>query len=130
MKSYKELSQQLLFVYEEYDSLIDNPINRTKHPVFVNPTRNEIRELSRETNNARFIAHNNKLYVFNGSVLHAHAIKQLKLPINSEPHISQAFLGIAKPNANGTLTFTDTNQKNIDTKTINDKYQYINKYFN
>lgn len=124
------LNEQLLFVYEEYDSLINNPINRTKHPVFVNPTKDEIRELSQGTNNARFIAHNNKFYLFNGSVLHAHAIKQLNLPIGSEPHISQAFLGIAKPNANGTLTFSDTNQKNIDPNIIKDKYQYINKYFN
>jgi len=124
------LNTKELFVYEEYESLVDNNFNKTKHPVFVNPNKDEIREYSKTTNNVRFIAHNNKFYIFHGSVLHAHAIKQLGLPITSEPHITHAFLGIAKPNNNGTLSFSDSNQKNIDPNVVKTKYQYINKYFN
>lgn len=99
---------------EEYDSLLTNPLNKKTFAVFKNPDKSEIRELSQSTNNVRFIHHKGDLHVWDGSVLHAHAIKHLGLPLTSNPPINHAFLGVAKPNFDGTLSFKETNQ-NIPT---------------
>lgn len=115
---------------EDYHSLVTNPLNKQKRTVFVNPTKDEIRELAKETNSIRFIAYQNVLYIWNGDMLHADMIKQLKLPFTSDPPIATAFLGIAKPLAKGSLQYKDSNQlKSADAAKIAKLYGWIDKWF-
>lgn len=117
-------------VREEYHSLIKNPLNKKIHTVYIDPTKDEVRELSKETNVARFIAHDGHLYLFHGGLLHADAINHLKLPISDKPTVEKAFLGIAKPNANGKLQYTDSNQlKPTDIGKIPRYHPYISRFF-
>ena len=116
-------------VEEDYDSLMTNPLNKEKYPVFVDPTKDEIKELSKDTNNVRFISHNGKMFLFHDGILHAHAIKHLGLPISNAPPIHQAFLGIAKPNADGTLSYSGTNQVITRPNALNQYHRHILKYF-
>lgn len=81
-----------------------------QYDVYLNPTKNELKELSRDNNLVRFIAYNGDFYVFSASYLHRDAIQHLKLPFNHKPDISTAFLGIAKLSVTGNLTFHDSNQ--------------------
>lgn len=119
-----------LVIDEEYDSLVTNPLNtKQKFPVFVNPEKSEIQELAKSTNSVRFLAHKGKLHVWDASVLHAHAIKHLGLSITSTPPISHAFLGIAKPNYDGTLSFKETNQKIPTSDSIQKHHSEILHYF-
>ena len=58
-----------LVTNEEYHSLVGSTLNKNKYPIFVNPTRSEIRELAQESNLIRFIAYKNDFYVFNAALL-------------------------------------------------------------
>lgn len=120
-----------MIVKEEYHSLVKNPLNKKIHTVYVDPTKDEIRELAKETNVARFISHDNHLYLFHGELLHSDAINHLKLPIYvDKPPIEKAFLGIAKPNANGKLQYTDSNQlKQTDIGKVPKFHPHLGKYF-
>jgi hypothetical protein len=95
---------------EEYHSLAKSGVNKKAYPIFINPTRSEVKELAKENNIVRFISHKGDLYAFSGELLHAHAIKHLELPVSNDPPIKDAFLGIAKASANGSMEFYDTNQ--------------------
>ena len=117
------------FIQEEYHSLFKNPINGKTHTIFVNPNKDEVRELSRETNNVRFISHNKKMYVFNGENLHAHVKDHLGLGVSNDPPIEKAFFGVAKPNADGTLSYSDSNQNIKDPNKIVQHHQHILRYF-
>jgi hypothetical protein len=118
-----------LVTTEEYDSLVKSPLDKRHYPIFVNPTRSEIKELAKETNLVRFIAHNGLFYLFNGALLHAYVIKHLELPISPEPTIEVAFLGIAKASPAGTLEYYDSNQlKPKDVHKVPQLYPYIEKY--
>jgi hypothetical protein len=125
MKSFEK------FYTEEYHSIATNPLNKQKRTVFINPSKDEIRELSKETNNVRFIAHKGNTYVFHGDFLHSDMIKHLGLPLESNPPINKAFLGVAKPLANGKLQFTETNQKipanSVDL--VEKLYKHLYNYF-
>ena len=118
---------------EEYHSLVKNPLNKKIHSIFIDPTKQEIKELSKEMNVARFISFDNHFYLFDGSLLHSDAINHLKLPIYTDnPSIKKVFLGICKPNTNGTLTYLDSNQIKPTTETlekINIFHSHIDKYF-
>lgn len=117
------------FLKEEYHSLFKNPISGKFHTIFVNPNKDEIRELSRETNNARFISHNKKLYVFHGENLHAHVKDHLGLGVSNDPPVEKAFFGIAKPNSDGTLSYSDSNQTIRDPAKIAQHHGHIFRYF-
>lgn len=106
---------------EEYDSLMTNPLNKKSFPVFKNPEKSEIQELSKSTNAVRFLSHGGHMYAWDASVLHAHAIKHLGLPVTSNSPVNHVFMGVAKPNYDGSLSFKETNQ-NI--KSPNDIKQY------
>ena len=104
------LTKLKLPVTEEYHSLVGTGLNKKTYTIFIDPTKDEIKELARESNSARFIVFQNHLYIFSAEVLHSFAIKHLGFPISNDPPVKYAFLGIAKPNLNGTLVFTDSNQ--------------------
>lgn len=99
-----------IMINEDYHSLVSSPINRKKYPIFINPSRSEINELSEDTNLIRFIIYQGNFYAFSGALLHATAIKHLELPISNDPPISEAFLGIAKAVPGGKLQYYDSNQ--------------------
>jgi hypothetical protein len=117
------------FIKEEYHSLMKNPITGKHHTVFVNPNAGEIRELAKETNNVRFISHNRNFYLFHGENLHAHVKTHLGLNLTNDPPIEKAFFGIAKPNADGTLSYSDSNQTIKDPAKIVQHHGHIFKYF-
>jgi hypothetical protein len=123
------MKQFTQFVREEYHSMFKNPISGKHHTIFVNPNKDDIRELSKETNNVRFISHNRNMYVFNGENLHAHVKDHLKLGLTNDPPIEKAFFGIAKPNADGTLNYSDSNQTIRDPNKIAQHHSHIFKYF-
>ena len=114
---------------EEYHSLVKSPLNKNIYPIFVNPTRSEIRELAQESNLVRFIAYRENFYVFNAALLHAFVIEHLKLPISKTPTIKDAFLGIAKASYNGTLKYYDSNQLTArDVDKVPTLYPYLTKW--
>lgn len=114
---------------EEYHSLMNSPIDKRKYPIFKNPDKSEIKELAKDTNLVRFISHKGDFYVFNGSLLHSHAIKHIGLPISDDPPIKDAFLGIAKASTNGKMEFYDSNQKDAkNPKDVMKYHEHIMKY--
>jgi hypothetical protein len=115
-------------IEEEYDSLLKSPWNdKVAHPVYKNPDKSEISDLSKTTDNVRFISHKKNMYVWDGSILHRHAIRHLNLPISSSPLIKDAFLGVAKPNSDGTLAFDSTEQR--INEPIHKYHSHILQYF-
>lgn len=115
---------------EEYVTLVKQIHDKKPYPIFINPSRGEIRELAREENLARFIAYQNQFFLFSASLLHANAIKKLELPLSSEPSINDAFLGVAKANLDGTLDYYTSNQiSDEQLDEVSKLYRYINKYF-
>lgn len=132
MKKFKEFMtkiSEVTTVPEEYDSLVSSPVNKRKYPIFKNPDRSEIKDLAKETNLVRFIAHKGDFYTFNGALLHAHAINHLKLPISHEPPIEDAFLGVAKASSDGRLSYYDSNQlKAKDAHRVDKLHPQVRKY--
>lgn len=125
---YKQIEVE--FIGEEYETIVKSPINKKHYTVFVNPTKKEVRELAADEPLARFIAYGGQFYIFNASLLHATAITKLELPISSTPNINDAFLGIAKASASGSLEYYDSNQvseKNLENAVR--KYPYMIKFF-
>ena len=117
-------------IEESYLTHVLNPISNKKYPVYKNPSVRDIRELSGETNAAAFISHDKNLYVFHGGLLHKDVIPQLKLPISGhDPDPRQAFLGRAKPNSNGTLSFSGSNQKITDPGLIEKHHDHLKTWF-
>ena len=114
---------------EEYDSLMTNPLNKKSFPVFKNPEKSEIQELSKSTNAVRFLSHGGHMYAWDASVLHAHAIKHLGLPITSNAPLHQAFMGVARPGGDGSLRFSETNQKITDPSLIEKYHSHLSSYF-
>jgi hypothetical protein len=122
---------EVVKMVEEYDSLVRDPYSHSKsYPIFKNPSKSEISELSKDTNSARFISHDKNLYVFNAQILHDHAAKHLDLPINqNSPDIKRTFQGIAKPNHDGSLAFSETNQKIRNATDIEKYHGHLKTYF-
>jgi hypothetical protein len=117
-------------VSEDYVALVKQLHNKKTYPIFVNPSRSEIKELAREENLARFIAFNGHFYLFNASLLHATAIEKLGLPLSSSPSINDAFLGVAKASLYGALEYYDSNQiSDEQLESVSKAYRYIAKYF-
>jgi len=125
---YKQVDIDL--VGEEYETIVKQQHDKKTYTVFVNPTKKEIRELAASEPLARFIAFAGQFYLFNASLLHATAIKKLDLPLTSTPNINDAFLGVARVSAAGTLEYYDSNQvseQNLEGAVR--KYPYILKFF-
>lgn len=115
-KSYLRNSvehDQSTIVQEEYDSLVHDAIAKNHVPVFKNPSKDEIRELSKDGHSvATFLSHDGNLYLTHGSILHDNLIRHLGLPIDyHKPDTKKTFMGRCKPNSDGFLSFLSTNQK-------------------
>jgi hypothetical protein len=115
---------------EAYLTHVLNPISNKKYPVYKNPSIRDIRDLSAETNAVGFVSHDSNLYVFHGGLLHHHVVGQLKIPVDSKnPDIKQAFFGRAKPNSNGSLEFSGTNQQIKDPNAIEHYHSHLKTWF-
>mgnify|MGYP001087810994 CR=1 FL=1 len=116
---------------ESYLTHVLNPISNKKYPVYKNPSIRDIRDLSGETNAVAFVSHDKNLYVFHGGLLHKDVIPQLKLPIpnHKDPDPKVAFLGRAKPNSNGTLSFSGSNQQIKDPNLIQKHHSHLSQWF-
>jgi len=124
MKTYKEIFN------EKYQNLAKASITKELYPIFINPTKSEVRELALSSGMVRFIAYNGDLYVFDENLLHADAIFNLDLPLSSSPDFRIAFLGVAKANFNGVLQYYGSNHVISSELSIVAKYHsYMLKYF-
>ncbi len=129
-----------ILINDEYKGLVAVKYGKSKsaYSVYVNPQRQEIKDLAKDSNVARFIAFDGKVYVFPGSLLHEKAITSISdlEPLSKYSNdtervpIEQAFLGVANVNMNGELHFSGTNQRiaNNQHDFVRENYAYITRY--
>jgi hypothetical protein len=86
---------------DTYVTDVINPLTKTKYPVYKNPSRENLIEMS-PNNLASFVSYNNNLYVFHECVNPRYVLSQI---LNMVTESNNTLTGTLKIHSNGSLSF-------------------------
>lgn len=118
---------------EEYLTLLPDPYHPDQsYPIFKNPSFDEIKELSKEGMDIRFIAYKGSFFVFSSNLLHHDVLMDY---LNLSTRIIKAndpriiFLGEAEPLPNGKLHYLNSSQRMASLEKGMKDHPFIAQYF-